>query len=149
MTSYEICYLRLAVLDLQNLARNLFSFVTVVCLANIWNGKPELFPQITSSDFQDWIFGTIPPPPLQIKGGWSNFPTKKIGGSEATKKSKEMVPSPPKNFIKHATPILNKLKKSFFCSFVTWLWSYNKSYDIGKFRRFWPSWIICLMGPET
>ena len=40
-----------------------------------------------------------------------------MGDSEATKKSKKMVPSPPENVIKHAAPILNKLKKSFFLFF--------------------------------
>ena len=59
------------------------------------DGKPELFWQITSSDFQDWNFGTIPPPskymgaeatpPKFFKFEQQQHPQKN-GDSEATKK---------------------------------------------------------------
>ena len=63
------------------------------------NGKPELCWQITSSDFQDWNFETIPPP-SKYRGAEATPPKffkfeprpppqkkkKKIGDSEATKK---------------------------------------------------------------
>ena len=85
------------------------------------NGKPELCWQITSSDFQDCNFGTIhspskyrgaeATPPNFLKFELRTSPPQKNGDLEATKKSKRNGSLSPKNVIKHATPILNELKK--------------------------------------
>ena len=80
--------------------------------------------QITSSDFQDWNFGTIPPPLPNI-GGLKQLPQKfsslNFTPPPPPKKwcfisQQKKFPYPPKNVIQHATPIRNKLKKVFLPS---------------------------------